>query len=311
MMRNASLGLLLFLLAVPPQFAHPTGGFSEGALVSVLDRAVQASMARRPGTAAVLSVESGRLLAVHRREVASRRLAAPGSTLKPFTLLALLEARKLNPEEPFVCPTRLTLGGYRMDCTHVVTSRPFNAVTALAYSCNNYFAHFAPRLANSDLRQAFNRSGFSSRTGLANREAAGSLRPAASLEEHKLQALGQSGIRITPLELLAAYRKLALRRKEHAEESRIYQVIFAGLEAAAEYGTARLAQPEGLRVAGKTGTASARNGPWTHAWFAGYAPADDPEVVVVVFLERGTGGSDAAPIAGEIFAAYQAARQSR
>ncbi len=57
MMRNASLGLLLFLLAVPPQFAHPAGSFSEGALVSVLDRAVQASMAGRSGTAELLEDE--------------------------------------------------------------------------------------------------------------------------------------------------------------------------------------------------------------------------------------------------------------
>ena len=66
----------------------------------------------------------------------------------------------------------------------------------------------------------------------------------------------------------------------------------------------RGAKPNGMKVAGKTGTAVADEGPWTHAWFAGYAPADDPKIVLVVFLEKGHGGSDAAGVAREIFDAF-------
>jgi len=61
-----------------------------------------------------------------------------------------------------------------------------------------------------------------------------------------------------------------------------------------------------MKVAGKTGTAVADEGPWTHAWFAGYAPAENPQIVLVVFLEKGHGGSDAAGVAREIFAAFAA-----
>ena len=61
-----------------------------------------------------------------------------------------------------------------------------------------------------------------------------------------------------------------------------------------------------MKVAGKTGTALADEGPWTHAWFAGYAPAENPEIVLVVFLEKGHGGTDAASVAREIFAAFAA-----
>ena len=60
-------------------------------------------------------------------------------------------------------------------------------------------------------------------------------------------------------------------------------------------GTGQLAASRRVQVAGKTGTSGG------HAWFAGFAPAERPEIVVVVFLERGTGGTDAAPIAGRIF----------
>jgi penicillin-binding protein 2 len=72
-------------------------------------------------------------------------------------------------------------------------------------------------------------------------------------------------------------------------------------------GTGAAARIPGLDVAGKTGTAqmvanSRSDKGQDHAWFASFAPARDPEVVVVVLVERGGhGGSVAAPIAREIF----------
>jgi peptidoglycan glycosyltransferase len=59
----------------------------------------------------------------------------------------------------------------------------------------------------------------------------------------------------------------------------------------------------GLAIAGKTGSSENPRG-IPHAWFAGYAPADNPALVVVVFVEHGwRGGVRAAPIARAIFAA--------
>ncbi len=56
-------------------------------------------------------------------------------------------------------------------------------------------------------------------------------------------------------------------------------------------------------VAGKTGTAELGS-QIPYAWFAAYAPADDPQYVVVVNVERGGGGSQtAAPIAARILQA--------
>ena len=65
-----------------------------------------------------------------------------------------------------------------------------------------------------------------------------------------------------------------------------------------------------MKVAGKTGTALADEGPWTHGWFAGYAPAENPEIVLVVFLENGH-GSDAAALASKIFGAFAEDHDSR
>ena len=59
-----------------------------------------------------------------------------------------------------------------------------------------------------------------------------------------------------------------------------------------------------LAVAGKTGTAENPGGA-PHAWFAGYAPVEDPQLVVAVMLENGGEGSrDAAPLARQVLAAY-------
>jgi len=70
-----------------------------------------------------------------------------------------------------------------------------------------------------------------------------------------------------------------------------------------EGGTGQAARIPGVSVAGKTGTAQNETGA-PHAWFVGFAPADDPQVAVAVIVEHGgdvgseaTGGKVAAPIA--------------
>jgi cell division protein FtsI/penicillin-binding protein 2 len=74
-------------------------------------------------------------------------------------------------------------------------------------------------------------------------------------------------------------------------------------------GTGVAARIPGIDIAGKTGTAqsiahSDSTKGQDHAWFASFAPVDDPQVVVVVLVERGgKGGQVAAPIAKQIYQA--------
>lgn len=87
------------------------------------------------------------------------------------------------------------------------------------------------------------------------------------------------------------------------------QTVAAGMRQSVVSGVARNAAIEGIEVAGKTGTAEfgARlpNGKYeTHGWFVGFAPYDDPEIAVVVFVQRGSGGNDASPAAAKIFDFY-------
>ncbi len=272
-----------------------------------LHEALRTALAGRPGTAVVMEVESGRLLAAVDLERAARRLAAPGSTVKPFVLQALLESGTLAARTQIACPRRLVVAGHRLDCSHPAVA-PLNATQALAYSCNFYFATTAQRLSNADLRNALLRAGLDSPTGLATQEARGHVDLPANVAERQLLALGEEGIEVTPLALLAAYRRLALR-KRHGDAAPAMQVVFAGLEGSVEFGMALPARTPQIAVAGKTGTASAGNGQ-THGWFAGYAPAAQPEVTVVVYVERGN-GRDAAAAAQKIFTAYAAQRGRR
>ncbi|GAG48093.1 unnamed protein product, partial [marine sediment metagenome] len=65
-------------------------------------------------------------------------------------------------------------------------------------------------------------------------------------------------------------------------------------------GTGRRAKMSNVVVAGKTGSAENPHGR-THAWFCGFAPADDPTIAFAVVLENaGGGGAEAAPVAKKI-----------
>lgn len=78
---------------------------------------------------------------------------------------------------------------------------------------------------------------------------------------------------------------------------------------AVSWGSANLASLPNLKIAGKTGTAEfgprfADGSYETHAWFSGFAPADNPQVAITVFLERGVGATNAAPLAAKILDYY-------
>jgi cell division protein FtsI/penicillin-binding protein 2 len=70
-------------------------------------------------------------------------------------------------------------------------------------------------------------------------------------------------------------------------------------------GTARSANVPGMEVAGKTGSTEHGRGKTTHAWFVGFAPANNPRIAVCVLLEgAGHGGDVAAPVAAEVIKKY-------
>ena len=252
-----------------------------------------------PGAALLVDVRTRRLIAASGAELAAGLLLPPGSTVKPFTLQALLRAGKLGAEETFPCPGNLAIGGRSFNCSHPTVAAPIAVPTALAYSCNCFVAHFAERFAPGELAAELVRCGLASRSGwFGDNEAAGRVARADGREAQQLQAIGEGSLMVTAAALALAFRRLAVSAAEP---------IRSGLEGAVEFGTARNARVEGVRVAGKTGSVRAADGAMI-AWFAGFAPSRAPTAVVTVMLQGRSGGGDAAPMAGRIFAAYLAGR---
>lgn len=284
--------LIAVLLLVSLAFAQNTS----------LQGAPQTALGSRKGTALVLDVQSGKLLASKNLDLAATRLATPGSTIKPFVLAALLKSPGFNPDARLMCRRKLNIAGHSLDCSHPTTPEALNATEALAYSCNSYFAESSKVLQRDSLVRELRQRGFTTATGLATSEAIGRIRSPKTNDEARLLALGADLIEVTPLELASAYRKLALDiRDPHTQPQRA--LVASGLRAATDYGMASNAQVESTSVAGKTGTASDPGFITTHAWFVGFAPADKPEIVVLIFLERGR-GLEAAALARGIFEAY-------
>jgi penicillin-binding protein 2 len=260
-------------------------------------------MSGKPGAAVAIEAASGKIVAQWNLKVAAQRVTAPGSTVKPFVLMELLQSGKIDSEQRLTCRRPLTIAGRRMDCSHSPAVTNFNAAEAIAYSCNSYFATVARGLSARELGEVFERAGFTTRSGLVPDEAVGRVSLAADEPHLQLQALGDWGVEVTPLELLAAYRNLALQKLKNSNPAAA--PVFSGLEASVQYGMAHNAAvtPSSITLGGKTGTASGARTPQTHGFFVGYAPADKPEMVLVIYLENGR-GSDAAAIAAPIFAAY-------
>jgi cell division protein FtsI/penicillin-binding protein 2 len=300
-------GLIVLILA----FGWPVQGSGQSGSASRLQTEMARVMAGRPGAVVALDVATGKLLAQWNITVAAQRLERPGSTVKPFVLMELLRSGKVQPDQRLACRRPLYISGHRMDCTHSPAVASLDAVDAIAYSCNSYFSTMALRMNAAELAQVFQRAGFTSPTGLAAGEAVGRIEPPQSQPKLQLQALGDWGIQITPLELLFAYRTLARQKlgsqkldsQQQSSNPGFASAVFQGLERSVLYGIAHAAQPTGTTAAGKTGTASGVNTIGSHGFFVGYAPADKPEIVLLVYLEHGR-GMDAAAVAAPVFTSY-------
>jgi cell division protein FtsI (penicillin-binding protein 3) len=247
----------------------------------------------------------------------------PGSTIKPFTIAAALESGRFSPYTTIdTAPGLLTVGHNTIRDVHNYGSLTVSQI--IEKSSNVGAARIALALKPGSVRDMFVRAGFGKSTdsGLPG-EVNGRLNPPSRIPI-ELATLGYGyGLAVTPLQLARAYAGLAndgvlvpvtlIRRDEPVEGSRIMSDAIARAtrrmleQAVGREGTGAAAQVAFYRVGGKTGTAQKLiNGEYTErryiASFAGFAPASDPRLVMVVTVdEPSTGGYYGGQVAAPVF----------
>jgi stage II sporulation protein D len=244
---------------------------------AALQRAAESALGSREGSIIVLDAQTGRVRAAVNPRTAEEAAFAPGSAIKPFTLLTALRAHVIDADARLSCRKHYTRHGADFTCSHPVFIPPFNPAQALAHSCNYYFARLAERLPHADFKHTLAAYGFGAQHASAFKRAnnAGDAAPATIVpatmtkttatspprlprgEPQVKTALGEGGeLLVTPLQLVAAYAALfngghlyrahaAAPENFHAEEFARLDIapderalLLSGLRGAVRYGTA-------------------------------------------------------------------------
>jgi len=265
----------------------------------------------------------------------------PGSTFKIITLAAALEEGKVDLEkEYFFDPGSVEVGGARLRCWKKGGHGSQTFQEVVQNSCNPGFVALGQRLGKEKLFSYIRAFGFGQKTGIdLNGEENGILFKLSQVGPVELAttSFGQ-GVSVTPIQQITAvsaainggklYKPFVAKAwihpetgivLEEKEPELVRQVISPetsrkvreSLEKVVALGTGRNAFLDGYRVGGKTGTAQkvvgGRYSPNEHiVSFIGFAPADDPQIIVYAAVDNPQGiqfgGLVAAPIVRNILA---------
>ncbi|MEA5624373.1 penicillin-binding protein 2 [Nostoc sp. UHCC 0251] len=263
----------------------------------------------------------------------------PASTFKIVTTTAGLESGKFSPSTVLQTYGSLNIGGTRFGEWNHAGFGPLGFVGALQWSSDTFFYQIGRGVGGPTLIEWTHKYGFGKKTGFefANEEAKGLVPDEAwkqktwkipwTVGDSINMSIGQGALQTTPLQVAVMFAVPAnggyrvqphlLKDNEEAKSWReslnmkptTISVLRQGLRKVVSEGTGKaLMQPTVPPVAGKSGTAEAWKGrvKQNHAWFGAYAPADQPEVLIVAFAEHsgGGGGSIAAPMILQIMEEY-------
>lgn len=262
----------------------------------------------------------------------------PGSTFKIITLAAALEEKKVNLTEGFHDPGAIEVAGARLRCWKRGGHGSETFLQVVENSCNPGFVVMGQRLGKEKLFDYISNFGFGKKTGIdLGGEENGILFKLSRVGPVELAttSFGQ-GVSVTPIQQISAvsaavnggklYKPHVARAwyspetgqlQETIKPEMVRQVISEEtskqvretLESVVANGTGRNAFIEGYRVGGKTGTAQkVINGRYSAdehiVSFIGFAPADDPKVVVYAAVDDPQGiqfgGLIAAPLVKNI-----------
>lgn len=260
----------------------------------------------------------------------------PGSTLKVFAAAAALEEGLLQLDSPVSSPASLRIGGGTVNNYNHIHHGTISFKDALSLSSNTAFASIGADVVGGPALARYLRAfGFGQRLGVdLPGEAGGNVpvpgRVAGETLHWATVAFGQ-GIAVTPLQLASATAVIAnggdlmqpyvvgevrdgggqvLETREPVLLRKVISSataadVTAAMESVIASGTGTRARVPGYRAAGKTGTAQIPEaggyGDKRLASFIGFAPVDDPALVLVVMLydvqqDSAEGGRWAAPV---------------
>lgn len=278
---------------------------------------------------------------LHDRVTAS--FYAPGSTFKVVMAVAGLGTGTVNTSDRVFCNGSATFYGRRRLCWKRGGHGWVNLIDALADSCNVYFYKLGQEMGIEPIHDYGARFGLGQRTGVDIPGEEKGILPSKAwkLETQRERwypgdtisvAIGQGLLAVTPIQMatmisgVATGGKLPVPhlRAGAAQESRdiglspeMLRVVRSALKRAVDSGTGREATLGAFSVAGKTGTAQVYKHSAgidsnklpkeerDHAWFVGYAPAEQPRIAFAVIVEHGGhGGSSAAPIARKVLEVF-------
>ena len=268
-------------------------------------------------------------------------LYTPGSVFKLVVASAALASGSYTADSEFPNPPSLTLPG----SSSVITNSEGGAcggaptvtiATAFRLSCNIPFAELGLALGYDAIEKQAALFGFGSSMDVPMSTTPSVYPQTESDAQLMLSSFGQASVRVTPLQIAMVSAAIAndgalmqptliesilapdLTVKETLQPtvyntpmtSETAETMTQMMTSAVSNGVGGNARISGVNVAGKTGTAETGPGEPYTLWFTGFAPAEDPEVVVAVVVENGGGlgqsgfgNSVAAPIAKKVLEA--------
>ena len=276
---------------------------------------------------------------IYNRNLPIWKTYEPGSTFKIITLAAALEENKVDLKDRFHDPGYVEVGGARLRCWKGGGHGSQSYLEVVENSCNPGFVNLGQRLGKDTLFRYIRQFGFGQKTGIdLSGEARGILFAPDQIGPVELAttSFGQ-GVSVTPIQQVTAVsaainggnlmephltkawidpktgkvvRENRPRKKRQVISAETSKEVRRALESVVARGTGRKAFIDGYRVGGKTGTAqkvgpNGRYLPNNHiVSFIGFAPADDPRIVVYVAVDNPKGvqfgGVVAAPIVRNI-----------
>ena len=259
----------------------------------------------------------------------------PGSTFKIITASACLEEGVVDLDDTFQCPGYRVVEDRKIRCHKVGGHGAETFVEGIRNSCNPVFIDIGLRLGTDRFFDYFQQFGLMDQTGVDLPGEAGTImhkKENVGLVELATMSFGQS-FQITPIQLAATVSSLingGERVTPHlgvrildGEGKKVKEFSYGSggrivseetsaqmrtlLEGVVAEGSGKNAYVEGYRIGGKTATSQTlpRSANKYISSFVGFAPADDPQILVmcVIYGPQGIyyGGTIAAPVIGDIF----------